>query len=180
MATYEGTEGNDYYNHVGSDLIDSYGYGGDDELWGHTADDFLSGSEGNDKLYGYSGNDTLMGGSGDDNLSGGEGSDRLDGYATSGTEYDTISGGAGADTFVLGGSWGVSYQDYGYATITDFNYSEGDEFEVKGSIDQYSLDTTFDWGGGSALDTGVYYGSELIAVVQDTTNVYTSLDFVSV
>ncbi|MEH1911183.1 MAG: hypothetical protein V7L05_05820 [Nostoc sp.] len=71
--------------------------------------------EGNDILYGgsnptYSGNDSLYGGSGDDLLYGGAGNDRLDGYSTSGTEYDTLVGGDGSDTFVLGGSWGVSYQ----------------------------------------------------------------------
>jgi hypothetical protein len=57
-----------------------------------------------------------------------------------------------------------------YATITDFNYLEGDKFQVYGSSADYSLGTS-NWSGSDALDTGIYYQGNLIAVVQDTTDV---------
>ncbi len=172
---WTGTSGNNYYNYTGSDNFNGYGGDGNDTIWGNNGNDTISGGTGNDSLYGWYGNDTLLGGSGNDYLSGGSGNDRLDGYATTGTEYDTLSGGAGSDTFILGGSWGVSYRGLGYATITDWN-QPSDWIEVKGTISQYSLGTG-NWAGDSATDTGVYYGSDLIAVVQDSTNVSLSNDF---
>jgi Ca2+-binding RTX toxin-like protein len=182
MAYFNGGSGNDYHNHLGSDSISAYGNQGNDTLLGHTNNDYLSGGSGNDYLYGWSGNDTLLGGSGNDSLSGGDGNDRLDGYATTGTEYDTLSGGAGYDRFVLGGSWGVSYQGLGYATITDFN-GQNDYLEVLGSSSSrsyngvsYSLGYA-NWEGSSATDTLLYYGNDVIAVMQDTTDVSWSRDF---
>jgi Ca2+-binding RTX toxin-like protein len=174
---YNGTTSNDFFNYVGSDILSANGHTGDDRILGHTMNDSISGGSGNDSLSGWSGNDTLLGGSGDDELFGGNGNDRLDGYATSGTEYDDLYGGSGSDTFVLGGSWGVSYRGRGYATIKDWDIS--DWIEVRGSRSQYSLQTG-NWKGGSATDTGVYFGTDLIAVVQDTTNVSFSRDFLFV
>lgn len=181
---YNGTSGNNYFNYTGSDRLRSLGKNGNDTLYGNTNNDSLYGGNGNDSLSGYTGNDylrgdagndTLLGGSGNDILSGGSGNDRLDGYATTGTEYDTLTGGSGSDTFVLGGSWGVSYLGSGYATITDW-YQPSDWLEVKGSASQYSLGYA-NWEGGSATDTLIYNGSDVIGVVQDTTNVSISADF---
>jgi Ca2+-binding RTX toxin-like protein len=132
-------------------------------------------------LYGESGNDYLSGWSGNDYLSGGNGNDILDGYAETGTEFDTLLGGAGADTFVLGGpSWGISYLGSGHATITDFYWAEGDKFQVTGNASNYSLGYSQDLSGSTALDTGIYYNGDLIAVVQDTTNVLLPNDFIFV
>ncbi|HYX14003.1 MAG TPA: hypothetical protein VE944_06485 [Nostoc sp.] len=137
---------------------------------------YIYGTSGNDVLYGGYEADNLYGYSGDDALYGGDGNDRLDGYGTSGVEYDTLVGGSGSDTFVLGGSWGVSYQGLGYATITDWN-PYADYIATIGNSSQYSLGYS-DWSGSSSLlDTEIYYGSELIAIVQDTTNVSLSRDF---
>ncbi len=144
----------------------------------YTGDDYLLGGSGQDYLSGYSGNDTLLGLGGDDYLYGGEGNDRLDGYATSGMEYDTLSGGTGSDTFVLGGGWGASYQGLGYATITDWEW-QYDYIEASGSSSEYTLGYS-DWSGTSALDTEIYYNNELIALVQDTTNVDIARDFIFV
>jgi Ca2+-binding RTX toxin-like protein len=153
-----------------------YGYAGDDVLYGGNQDDILYGGSGNDGLYGQRGNDNLYGGTGNDSLYGGDGNDLLDGYGVTGIEYDTLVGGGGSDTFVLGGSWGVSYQGFGFATITDWN-PLSDFIKTVGNSSQYSLGYS-DLSGGSDLDTQIYYGVELIANVQDTTNVIVSLDFI--
>ncbi|WNZ27242.1 calcium-binding protein [Leptolyngbya sp. NK1-12] len=189
---YRGTNNSDYFNYMGTDRLVAYGYSGNDRIFGNTqndsiyghdgndslygwtGNDYLSGSSGNDYLSGGSGNDSLLGGSGNDSLVGGSGNDRLDGYATTGVEYDTLDGSIGSDTFVLGGSWGVSYQGRGYATIK--NWDTSDWIEVRGSRSQYSL-RSGNWGGSSATDMGIYYGSDLVGVVQDTTNVSMSRDF---
>ncbi|NEP03235.1 MAG: calcium-binding protein [Symploca sp. SIO2E9] len=177
-AYYYGTGFNDYYNHLNSNDLSAYGYGGNDEIWGDSGNDYINGGDGYDSLYGWTGDDTLMGMGGDDYLSGGDGNDRLDGYAVSGTEYDTLSGGAGYDTFVLGGTWGVSYQGLGFATITDWDWTS-DYIETIGDASQYSLGYG-NWSGTNALDTEIYYGSDLIAVVQDTTSVDFARDFIFV
>lgn len=142
------------------------GSNGSDWLTGDGLNNTLDGGYGNDTLWGMGGNDLLMGGAGDD---------RLDGYATSGTEYDTLYGGTGYDTFILGGSWGVSYQGYGFATIADWD-GTSDRIEVIGSTSDYSLGSGH-WGGTSALDTEIYFGNELIAVVQDSIDVNISQHF---
>ena len=167
------------YGDEGNDLLK--GGGGDDYLYGGSENDTLYGESGNDILYGESGNDYLSGWSGNDYLSGGNGNDILDGYAETGTEFDTLLGGAGADTFVLGGpSWGISYLGSGHATITDFYWAEGDKFQVTGNASNYSLGYSQDLSGSTALDTGIYYNGDLIAVVQDTTNVLLPNDFIFV
>jgi Ca2+-binding RTX toxin-like protein len=160
------------------------GYGNtlNNSITGNSSNNYLFGNSGNDTLTGGDGNDTLVGGLGNDSLSGGNGTDRLNGYGTSslgGTQYDTLTGGAGTDYFILGGYWGVSYQGLGYATITGWDAS-ADYIEVEGTSSQYSLGFTTNWGGTSALDTTVYFGSEIVGVVQDTTNVSIGRDFVFV
>ncbi|MCC5614971.1 hypothetical protein LC605_07750 [Nostoc sp. CHAB 5836] len=166
-----GSGGNDY---DGFDTL--YGYAGNDALYGGNQDDILYGGSGQDNLYGQGGKDILYGGTGSDILYGGSGNDLLDGYGFTGIEYDTLVGGSGSDTFVLGGFWGVSYQDFGFATITDWN-PLSDLIKTVGNSSQYSL-VYSDLSGGSALDTQIYYGLDLIANVQDTTNVIVSLDFI--
>lgn len=200
MANYEyyyGTNSNDSYNYTGVNSLIASGYLGDDFIWGGSqndyiygdegndtlkgwyGDDYLSGGTGNDTLQGEAGNDSLNGGFGNDTLFGGEGNDRLNGYGftvNNDSQFDSLYGGAGADTFVLGDSYsGVFYDETGdgYAVIKDFNYAEGDKIEVKGNASQYQLEYTNVAGiGTSALDTEIYYlhadGSrDRIAIVED-------------
>jgi Ca2+-binding RTX toxin-like protein len=175
--TLHGWSGNDYIvGGGGSDLI--YGGSGSDDLYGGSGSDDLYGGSGSDALYGGSSNDYLSGGTGGDLLMGESGNDVLVGYGFSHSEYDTLSGGSGADLFMLGDSSGVYYLGSGYTTITDFDYLEGDKIQVAGSISNYSLSFQ-SWSGGFALDTLVYFGSDLIGVVQDNTNVIPYFDFVS-
>jgi Ca2+-binding RTX toxin-like protein len=193
----DGWDGDDYLDGgAGSDTL--LGDLGNDTLYGNDGDDYLYEEVdyvgefgntylgGNDYLYGGNGNDTLVsedgddylyGGSGNDILEGGNGSDYLDGYGW-GTEFDTLTGGEGTDTFVLGSYWSNVYyveDGAGYATITDWEASI-DYIEVYGSSSDYRLEFGTNWVGTSAYDTGIYYTGgtgpeELIGVLQDTTNV---------
>lgn len=184
--TLFGGQGNDYLEGgTGNDTL--FGYFGDDYLFGGSGSDFLYGDTGDDTLLGGKGNDTLVGAEDNDLLDGGNGSDLLMGYAfySTATEYDTLTGGPGADTFILGYSdaqgdspyVSVGYLGNGYATITDFSEAQGDKIQVYGSISDYYLDQSFNYSGGSALDTGIYYQGDLICVVQDNTNLDLSVDF---
>ncbi len=97
------------------------GSSGDDILTGGIANDQITGNGGNDTLTGYDGADDIAGGTGSDFIDGGDGSDIL--YSSdrspaygfpyygnfytppvldSGTEVDTLLGGAGSDTIFVG------------------------------------------------------------------------------
>ncbi|QRE78352.1 type I secretion C-terminal target domain-containing protein (plasmid) [Methylobacterium aquaticum] len=108
-----GGTGNDYLSGGnGNDTLS--GGDGRDTLYGEAGNDSLDGGSGNDTLYGGTGNDTLNGGTGDDylqdyegsnSLSGGDGDDIFDyvSYGTSTGGIDTLSGGAGRDTYRIDG-----------------------------------------------------------------------------
>ncbi|WP_306426832.1 calcium-binding protein [Nostoc sp. CHAB 5836] len=154
-----------------------FGSNGDDLIAGYSVGSGLFDYDGYDTLFGFAGNDILFGGNQDDILYGGDGNDTLFGSTNSGlVENDILVGGAGSDTFVLGGSFGVGYQGFGYATITDWNPSS-DSILAGGFSSLYSLGNA-NLSGNSALDTQIYYGIDLIANVQDTTNVILSIDFI--
>lgn len=174
-----GGDGNDrLYGDSGADCL--YGGYGNDTLYGGTENDCLYGEAGTDRLYGEAGNDSLYGGTGSDSLNGGSGNDYVQGYGYSASEYDTVTGGLGADKFVLGDSFQSHYSSFGYACIADFKWEEGDKIQVKGALGDYTLIKTQNWCGGAALDTSIYKGADLIGVVADRTDVYLNLDFVTV
>ncbi|MGF1542482.1 MAG: calcium-binding protein [Pleurocapsa sp.] len=180
MSTINGTIFDD--NLVGTNQNDSiFGDAGDDKLFGLNGNDFLDGWTGNDTLYGGYGNDTLFGYAGNDNLQGGigndvlageSGDDLLNGYGHTEYEYDILNGGTGADLFILGDAAGAYYQGYGFATISDFIWNEGDKIQVFGNIEDYSLYKA----DGS---TDIYYQGDLIGYVENTTNILLE-DFVFV
>lgn len=93
-------------------------------------------------------------------------------------EFDVLEGGSGADVFTLGDTNSPYYLDNGYATITDFNYLEGDEIQVTGSGSNYGIEFQ-DLSGGLATDTLIFFSGDLIGVVQDTTNVVPTFDFIA-
>ncbi|GAB4375681.1 MAG: hypothetical protein Kow00121_21720 [Elainellaceae cyanobacterium] len=199
-----GTDNNDNLNYTGSDRLVASGKKGNDFIWGNNQNDSILGQQGNDtlkgwrgddyifggddhdKIYGEEGHDKLYGERGNDLLDGGSGNDILNGYGVGyvSPEIDTLIGGAGNDTFVLGDSyWGVHYNEPGdgYAVIQDFKWWE-DKIQVKGNASQYELQFKSVNGiGSSAQDTEIYFkgssGLERIAIVQDTTNVIISADF---
>ncbi|ELS00411.1 putative calcium-binding protein [Xenococcus sp. PCC 7305] len=172
-----GTHGHDWLDgREGNDTL--FGYGGNDDLFGWSGNDDLYGDSGDDLLYGENGHDYLVGGYGHDTLSGGYGSDTLIGsdpdFFDSGYgEYDVLSGGYGADKFVLGDSYEAYYEGAGYATITDFNWNEGDKIQVHGSAHDYTLTP---WGNGIDIN----YHGDVIGHVENTTNVIISQDFIFV
>lgn len=137
------------------------------------------GSLGNDEIIGNSANNVLFGERGNDFLSGEEGNDFLQGSENSNfVEQDTLTGGLGADRFVLGTANGGSfYLGDGFVTITDFKWWEGDTFQVVGSINDYHLDTTQNFGGTSSSDTAIYRGNDLVAVAVDAIGIMPGLDF---
>jgi surface antigen len=126
-------------------------------LRGTEGPDRLSAPNTNDTLIGNGGNDTLYGEAGNDYLNGGAGNDYLDGYASfNSPDFDTLEGGAGADTFVLGNtSQGMFYQGNGQATIVDYNFRD-DYIQLRGNASQYRLtrqgnDTLIQTTGGDTL-----------------------------
>ncbi|RZM76575.1 S8 family serine peptidase [Leptolyngbya iicbica] len=145
---------------------------GNDVITGNSSSNTLSGMRGDDVLIGGAGNDSLNGGAGNDVLNG---TDPTVWNAGSG-QYDVLTGGTGADTFVLGDQFEAFYSGLGYALITDFDWTEGDRFRVHGSLADYSLGFG-DWAGDFAQDTLIYYQTDLVGVVQDTTDVDPMFDF---
>ena len=146
---------------------------------GTSQNDQIEGSLGSDVLSGNAGDDSLVGNRGNDFLSGGDGDDRLNGvydvesfvlanFPGAG-EVDTLTGGAGADTFVLGSRSKAFYLGQGdtdAAIITDFNPAEGDILELFGSANNYAL--VFEDTDNIAVN--IYYkkplgGTDLIAVL---------------
>jgi len=175
-------------------IFSQWGTTGDEVLIGEAGADFLQGSWGKDTIYGGAGNDTIFGGLrgtpsvdnyAEDILYGGDGNDSLHG----GTGSDILTGGEGADTFDLFVGAGINsfssaIDTSSTDTITDFSHDQGDQIKLLGSPSDYYLDQTQNLSGGSGLDTAIYYGTPddffptLLAIVQDTTQVSLSSDFI--
>ncbi len=133
--------GNDYMDGgAGNDSLD--GGDGKDTLNGGIGNDTLRGRDGNDTLNGGAGNDLVKGDAGNDSLVGQDGDDTLIGAAATTTpglgEIDTLVGGNGADTFVLGDLFRAFYIDGSatnpstgdYALIQDFLPAAGDRIQL--------------------------------------------------
>lgn len=133
--------------------------------------------------------ENVIGGRGNDTITGDDKSNILNGYGVSiddSNQIDTLIGKDGTDYFVLGGSWGVSYVEsgVGHGLIQDWNYLR-DYIQTSGTADQYELEFKAVGGvGSSAIDTEIYYSNgstyDRIAIIQDSTNVSISRDFVFV
>ena len=164
------TNGNDrLYGGSGNDNIDALA--GNDTVTGAGGSDNLNGKSGNDRLYGEGGNDTLTGWTGNDYLDGGSGNDIIDAFYYSGTsgngERDTLRGGSGDDTFVIGDWYGKGYLGSSWAVIEDFG--GGDRIKVQGSLSQYDLKPG-NWYGYSSNDTAIVLKnntSEVLAIAQN-------------
>ncbi|MDZ8227241.1 MULTISPECIES: calcium-binding protein [unclassified Nostoc] len=154
------------------------GRAGDDTLDGNLADDILNGEDGDDSLQGGPGNDVLNGGAGNDILIGVyPGSLLPPGVG----ETDSLTGGTGADTFVLGDAANIFYDDNNstntgfadFATITDFDSSQ-DKIQLKGTPQDYRLQVA----GSNTRIFSQQPGqvNELIGIVQGKNNLRLSSD----
>lgn len=101
---------------------------------------------------------TLWGTTGSDVITGGGSNDRLAGVLATGTrasamgrsQIDTITGGLGADTFLLADARGTFYTDGNsksagatdYVLIKDFNMAEGDKLQLRNGSQYWSRDLT--------------------------------------
>lgn len=166
----------------GFDLL--FGGSGKDTLLGGSQEDTLFGGLGNDYLNGGADDDTLIGGMGNDVLTDTSGNNRFIGVQPGNGfgkgEIDTLTGGTGDDTFVLGDHNGVTFyndreklvgssgdglnvpisQAQGYALIREFNFHY-DKIELAegSSASDYLLKTGFfvdDSAYHSASDTAIY------------------------
>lgn len=141
--------------HAGEDNDTVYGGLGDDYIHGNAGDDALFGDQGNDILLGDAGNDTLNGGAGNDELYGAQ----LDSMNPGTGEVDVLTGGEGADIFVLGVRNNPAHFYVGNgisdrAQITDFNANE-DVAQLQGSISDYFMGVQANASGG--YDTVLSY-----------------------
>lgn len=186
---------NTLYGNDGNDLL--LGGGDDDSLYGGAGNDSLYGNSGNDRADGGDGNDSLIGSYGNDVLVGGNGDDYITGawFAYPDTtgpqsvgqgEIDTLTGGAGKDTFKLWGGSGrlggkVAHYNSGgvdsYALITDFNPKEDVIELTKTQGGGFSPPETLNYVLGASPDgspsgTGLFIDksdtqpNELIAILQ--------------
>ena len=137
---------------------------------------------------------TLWGTTGRDTLTGGDGDDRISGVLATGTsssamgagQIDVLTGGLGADVFVLGDSRGVFYDDRrsgnlgtgDYARITDFR-SGIDRLQLRGgsyfsTVSSGNLSLYWDRNNSGQLETGGSSRDELIAVLTGVTTISNS------
>lgn len=135
---------------------------------------------------GFSRYNLLTGGAWDDVLVGSSSANYINGFGTASSQlsqFDSLTGGGGADTFILGGKWGISYFEKGdgYAIIKDWNPGEGDRISAldpsKFGLDgQYLIEKkSVSSIGTGAIDTEIYFRTgngqkERIAIIQDSTN----------
>jgi hypothetical protein len=122
-----------------------------------TTEKSLSVDGGKDILTGNSGNDNLFGSAGDDLLNG------TDQVSIGIGEQDILTGGDGAERFILGDTdhaYYVGQGDLDYATLTDFD-SNTDTLALHGSIGDYQQTR-------QGNDLWLSYQNDLIAVLQNT------------
>jgi Ca2+-binding RTX toxin-like protein len=96
---------------------------------GDATNNNLVGTSGNDSIVGLGGDDTLNGAGGSDTVDGGEGNDFV--FGGEGAFSDTLTGGPGADTFVLGGISSSNLEIFPPDTLTDFDpFTAGDFIQI--------------------------------------------------
>ena len=127
---------------------------------GSNFNDIITGNQKANTLTGGSGNDTINGGAGDDTLNGGLGNDRLVGGAGNDTFIgsignDVIRGGTGNDIFQINTGAGRNL-------IKDYSPGEDSIELINGLIES---DLTYSY---SDNHTSIYYGDDLLAIVQNT------------
>lgn len=115
-----------------------------------------------DILIGNTNNNVLIGGAGSDIIRGGGGFDRL-------------TGGTGGDFFVLGDVTTLDGLGNGFSTITDWD-PIADFIVTSGNPNSYSL-SFVNVSGSLALDTVIFFGDDIVAIIEDNSNVNIARDF---
>jgi Ca2+-binding RTX toxin-like protein len=152
-----GNAGNDTLNGGGGNDTLSGG-DGNDFAKGGTRDDMINGGTGSDRIIGNSGKDTLNGGNGNDTLNAGGDADRLNG----GTGNDALKGGAGADTFVFS-------QNHGRDVVADFDASEGDVVQFRGTDAPMSFEDIIAASQQQGADLLITTGTSSSILLENTT-----------
>lgn len=169
VDTVDGGIGNDLLIVDYSATTDGILSGGSSNGYYQTGDgtgNYVSGWSGSVERFnvtGTTGNDDFSTGDGSDRLNGISGNDTLDGtlsYLGDG-EQDTLTGGGGADLFVLANPQGLYYDnddpDTGgasdFALITDFSRSQGDKLQLKGAAADYIFGSNPDGGRNIYFDS---------------------------
>ncbi|MEO0866999.1 MAG: M10 family metallopeptidase C-terminal domain-containing protein [Cyanobacteria bacterium J06642_11] len=150
---------------------------GMDDITGTSGNNRINAGAGNDIINAGNGNDYITGGSGNDTIVGGLGNDTIIGtnYSSQGAgEIDTLTSSSygDSDTFVLGQSGRVFYNDQGetdFAVIQDFDVHDffgdiADKIQLLGSAASYSLS---DVSVSGIAGAGIHFAGDLIGVVQD-------------
>ena len=114
-----------------------------------------------DRIVGTEENDVLTGTAGNDFISGNGGDDTINGYGGSVGELDILTGGAGADTFVIDMA-SYAYADDGYAVITDFQPGI-DRLDLTGFEELVTLGT---YNNDNEIHTLIYENDDLLGVIQ--------------
>ena len=128
-----------------------------------------------ENVTGSQGNDTIIGNNLNNSLDGGLGNDTINAYGFGTYERDTLVGGAGSDTFLLGDASNVYYaknSTLDYATIADFNryYDKIQLQRLSGSI--YSSSRAYGYSlvtSGSNTELRLDSNNELIATINGVT-----------
>lgn len=158
--------------------------GGNDIFDGGKGNDAINGGIGDDQLNGGDDNDFLVGGEGSDTLKGESGNDTLIGInygsvvTAQNNEIDTLTGGTGADQFWLGDGTFVYYDDGArtspgrntYASITDFNSTEGDIIQLNGQKEDYFIQIVNNSIEIYRKDAPLVEPGDLIGIVQGLNN----------
>ncbi|MDD1458412.1 calcium-binding protein, partial [Dolichospermum sp. ST_sed7] len=126
------------------------GTGAKDNIVTGDGNDTINSGAGNDTINASGGNDSINTGDGNDSINGGDGNDTIDGVngasLTPGLgEIDSLTGGTGSDSFILGNATKAYYDDGNtltngssdYADITDVNI--GDIIQLPGTSSNYLL-----------------------------------------
>lgn len=157
------------------------------EIVGSQLSDRLSGNAAANIIHGKQGHDSLTGGAGNDGLLGGNDNDILIGVNPNATspgenEIDSLTGGEGADIFVLGDAKTGYYGQTGnsdYALITDFDTTV-DRIQLHGSYADYLLTQSPDGlPAGTLILSQAGNTDELIGIVAGNSNLSLEGDYFS-
>lgn len=127
------------------------------------------GTNGRNRINGTAADDLIIGLGGNDTIRAGAGDDIIIGFSLGNpakNEIDTLTGGAGADSFWLAGGY-LGDGARGYALITDFSVSQSDRLVLTAgagySYQQFSTGTRIFCGTDLVAQLrGVHLGSGVI------------------